>query len=297
MQVVVCLTSFNRTDCARISMEIVKLNWARKWPVVHACADAGYTRYIEDVLVRREPRPLTRGAHDLLVASMQGALDAFQADYIIHLEADTWVFDQSVMLRYLQRLEANPAAMIAASSWSTDRLPEWRRSPHMRRRMRARLATMLRTLGVRYGVRERKSISTQFFIARCTPEMMQLVASLQVEDRSFLEKVLYRAVVARFGRRAVIDMPEREPVHPRYRNSCDALTLVCHHWPSAAEAPSKRDYPLLEEADCLRGKKECLARANLRNHGPHMTRLLTSADLSYYNGSAARGVGSALSHS
>ncbi|WP_118183921.1 hypothetical protein [Paraburkholderia phosphatilytica] len=296
MQVVICLTSFNRTDCARISMEIVKLNWAHKWPVVHACADPGYTRYIEDVLVRREPRPLTRGALDLLVASMQGAVDAFQADYVIHLEADTWVFDQNVLLRYIERLEQDPAALIAASSWSTDRLPEWRRSPELRRRLRARLATVLRPLGVRYGIRERKSISTQFFIAKCTPELLRTVSSLEVEDDAFLEKVLYRAVVERFGRRAVIDMPEREPVHPRYRNSCDALSLVCHHWPSAAEAPSMQDHPQLEATDCLRGKKECLERAKLHTHGPHMTRLLTSPDLSYYNGNAARGVGSALSH-
>lgn len=94
MQVVVCLTSFNRTDCARISMEIIKLNWPRKWPVVHACADASYTRYIEDILVMREPKPLTRGAHDLLVASMETAVTKLKADYVVHLEADTWIFDQ-----------------------------------------------------------------------------------------------------------------------------------------------------------------------------------------------------------
>src|ERR1700739_2344011 len=138
MQVVVCLTSFNRIDCARISMEIIKLNWAHKWPVVHACSDAGYTRYIEDVLVKRDPQPLTAGALDLLIASVNAAVTRFHVEYVIHLEADTWIFDQRVIQRYLEQLEAHPEAVIAASSWSTDCVPAWKRSPLLGRRLRAR---------------------------------------------------------------------------------------------------------------------------------------------------------------
>jgi hypothetical protein len=159
MQVVVCLTSFNRIDCARISMEIIKLNWPRKWPVVHACSDAGYTRYIEDVLVKREPRPLTAGALDLLVASINAAAARFQAEYVIHLEADTWIFNQNVILRYLEQLAENPRAVIAASSWSKDCVPAWKRSPSLGRRLRARLASVLRPFGSSYGTRERRGPS------------------------------------------------------------------------------------------------------------------------------------------
>ncbi|MEM5369858.1 hypothetical protein V4C53_28015 [Paraburkholderia azotifigens] len=282
MQVVVCLTSFNRTDCARISMEIVKLNWPRKWPVVHACADSTYTRYIEDILVMREPRPLTRGALDLLVASMEAAVTKLNADYIVHLEADTWIFDQNVILRYLERLENDPHALIAASSWSTDRVPEWTRSHDIRRRVRARLALLLRRVGSRYGIRDRKSLSTQFFIAKSTPAMLDLIKSLRAGDGDILEKLLYEAVVRRFGRRAVLGMHEREPVHPQFRDVCEPLSLVCHHWPSAADAPGPDPF------DRLRGKKEWLQAASLRTHGPHMKRLLSEADLRYYNGDAKR---------
>ncbi|MFP3184946.1 MAG: hypothetical protein RXS25_30025, partial [Paraburkholderia sp.] len=197
MQVVVCLTSFNRTDCARISMEIIKLNWAHKWPVVHACSGAGYTRYIEDVLVRREPRPLTVGAADLLLASVSAAVTRFKADYVVHLEADTWIFDQNVIKRYLEQLAENPHAMIAASSWSTDCVPAWKRSPQLGRRLRATLASVLRPLGSRYGIREPKTVSTQFFIARATPDFLQMLSTIRVKDDDFLEKILYAAVVER----------------------------------------------------------------------------------------------------
>ncbi|AXF01098.1 hypothetical protein [Paraburkholderia hospita] len=282
MQVVVCLTSFNRTDCARISMEIIKLNWPRKWPVVHACADASYTRYIEDILVMREPKPLTRGAHDLLVASIKTAVTKLKADYVIHLEADTWIFDQNVIVRYLERLEKSPHAVVAASSWSTDRVPEWSRSDDIRRRLRARLALWLRRCGSRYGIRDRKSLSTQFFIAKSTPAMLDVIRSLHPGDRDILEKRLYEGVIQRFGRRAVLGMDEREPVHPGFRDVCEPLSLVCHHWPSAADAPRHDAF------DRLRGKKEWLQAANLRTHGPHMKRLLSDTDLSYYNGDAKR---------
>ncbi|MGF6763750.1 hypothetical protein P3T24_004081 [Paraburkholderia sp. GAS33] len=288
MQVVVCLTSFNRIDCARISMEIIKLNWAYKWPVVHACSDDGYTRYIEDVLVKREPRPLTSGAADLLLASVTAAIDRFQADYVIHLEADTWIFDQNVIRRYLDKLAEKPHAMIAASSWSTDCIPQWKRSPLLGRRLRAGLASAIRPLGFRYGIRERKSLSTQFFIARATPAFLDMLSGMRVKDGDFLEKTLYAAVVERFGRRAIINMPEREPVHPHFRHACEPLSLFCQHWPSAEDAPTDRTHPDLTQDDRLRGKKECLATAPLMRRGPYMEQLLNSSDLRYYNGNAKR---------
>ncbi len=269
-------------------MEIIKLNWARQWPVVHACSDAGYTAYIEDVLVRREPRPLTVGAADLLLASINAAVTDLKVDYVIHLEADTWIFNQNVIKRYLDQLAGTPGAVIAASSWSTDCVPAWKRSPRLGRRLRARLAGVLRPFGLRYGIRETKSLSTQFFIAKATPDFLQMLSTIRVKDDDFLEKVLYTAVVERFGRRAIVDMPEREPVHPRFRHACEPLSLFCQHWPSAEDAPSAETHPDLTLADRLRGKKECLASASLKRHGPYMQQLLTSSDLGYYNGNAKR---------
>jgi len=58
-------------------MEIIKLNWASEWPVVHASSAPDYTRYLEDVQVKREPQPLTVGAADLLLASINAAVARF----------------------------------------------------------------------------------------------------------------------------------------------------------------------------------------------------------------------------
>lgn len=235
MQVVVCLTSFNRTDCVRISMEIIKLNWPRPWPVVHACADPSYVRYLEDRLVLRDPKPLTRGALDLLVSSIETAVTELNAVYVVHLEADTWVFDQDVIARYLEQLTQIPGAIIAASSWSTDYSSQWKRSNNIGRRLRALLASVIRPLGFSYGIRNRRSLSTQFFIAKATPAFLKMLKSLRVTDHAVLEKSLYEHVIDHFGKDAIIGMPEREPVHPRFRDSCEALSLVCHHFPSAAD--------------------------------------------------------------
>jgi len=284
MRVVVCITSYNRIDCARILAEIIKLNWNTSWPIVHATAASSYVKSLEDLVIYRDPKPLTRGALDLLKASIEAAVSRYTADYIIHLEADTWIFDPHIIHHYLTRLSSDPYAMIAASSWSFDRLPKWQISTEASRRARATLARLLRRIGIQYGIRETKSLATQFFIAKCTPEMRAMFLSLRADDHDRLERILYKCVTARFGKRAIIGMSEREPVHPHFRNACDGLSLISHHWPSAADAPTgafTTNEPII-------GKKEGLAAAALANQGPHMTRLLTSDDLSYYNGNAPR---------
>ena len=115
-----------------------------------------------------------------------------------------------------------------------------------------------------------------------------MLSGMRVKDGDFLEKALYAAVVERFGRRAIINMPEREPVHPHFRHACEPLSLFCQHWPSAEDAPTARTHPDLTQDDRLRGKKECLATAPLMRRGPYMEQLLNSSDLRYYNGNAKR---------
>lgn len=288
MKVVVCLTTYNRVDCAKISTEIIKLNWHEAWPIVHACSAQDYVPALEDKLLTRSPLPLTTGAFDLLTSSIVGAIKHFDADYVIHLEGDTWVFDQRVLLNYLEKLQADDNAVIAASSWSIDYAPSWRVSRKIGRRFRYLMTRLLRPLGSRYGIRERKSLSTQFFIAKSTPAFVDMLTSMVVKEDDLLEKVLYRAVNKRFGKGAVIPMEEREPMRPDYRNSCPALHLVCQHWPEACDTSDIVGDIDFSPKDFLKGKKESLAEAKLPNSGPNMRRLLDSDDLRYYNGSAKR---------
>jgi hypothetical protein len=269
-------------------MEIIKFNWPQRWPVVHACSHAGYEPYLEDVLLPRMPQPLTTGALDLLVTSLGSAVDRFNADFVVHLEADTWILNQLIIIRYLQKLQADPDSVIAASTWSADRAPEWKNSNKPGKRARHALARIVRPLGFSYGIRQEKSLSTQFFIAKATPAFMQMIESLTANDDDFLEKLLYSAVLKRFGAKGIVGMPEREPVHPKFRNVCTALSLYCQHWPSAEDAPHIDTEPFLAPTDRLQGKRESLASARFALQGPHMRRLLESADLRYYNGDAKR---------
>jgi hypothetical protein len=279
LRIAVCLTSYNRVDCARISQEIIKLNWPETWYVVHATSDQTYQPYLEDVVVHREPKPLTQGALDLLISAVNAAHSEIPGgvDYVIHLEADTWIADQSVLQAYVDRLAANPDAMIAASAWSYDCVPEWANSNSRRRRLRASVSRTLRTLGLATGIRGLNTISTQFFVAKSSVSFRKALASIHANDGDVLEKLLYAAITKVHGKKAIIGMPEREPVHPGFRTTCDDLTLAAHHWPSAADHPASRP-----------GKKEWLGAQQFTKLGPNMERLLFSTDLQYYNGKASR---------
>ena len=48
---VVCMTTFNRIDCARINQEIIKLNYTNPFSIVHACSSSNYEKYLKDILV------------------------------------------------------------------------------------------------------------------------------------------------------------------------------------------------------------------------------------------------------
>ncbi|MEQ0777850.1 hypothetical protein ABLT15_36685 [Paraburkholderia tropica] len=278
-RVAVCITSFDRIDCALILQEIIKFNWPNKWYIVHATSSKNYDGYLEDVLILREQKKLTCGALDLLVSSIQAAKNNIPGgvDYIVHLEADTWIGNQSVVNKYLNILANKPDSIIAASSWSYDQVPMLLSDPFLRRQLRGLILRKLRALGFACGVGDRNSISTQFFIAKATPDFIDLVACIEANDDDFLEKLVYEKIVEKYGKTSIIPMAEREPVHPAYRYACDALSLATHHWPSSNEHSAS--YP---------GKKEWLIKQKFVSLGPHMERLLRESDLAYYNKGASR---------
>lgn len=95
--VVICMTTFNRIDCARINMEIIKLNYLIQWPIVHACSNQNYTQYFEDVLVKRQPKGMQEGALDLLIGWLEAANQNFSPDFMLHVESDTWLMNQAIL--------------------------------------------------------------------------------------------------------------------------------------------------------------------------------------------------------
>jgi hypothetical protein len=296
-RVVVGLTTHERVDCARINMEILKLNYAEQWPIVHACSGSSYEPYMEDELVRCESKTIIDGALNLIRQSFRAAADKYRPDYLIHLDADTWVFDQRVLQRYIELLERDDKAMIAASSWSTDQRPKWRRSRNPFDRLKWLLAKPLNAMGIGFGIKRRQTLSTQFFIVKNDPRMLKLLETLAPVEGHTLETDFYAAVVKEFGKRGIVGMVEREPVHPENRHWCPGMTLHCQHWPEQLPRPEGVSAQVVADgkyADGISGqyeipgKKDVLKAYGFAHLGPAMRRLLDSTDLDYYNAKAKR---------
>jgi hypothetical protein len=92
----------------------------------------------------------------------------------------------------------------------------------------------------------------------------------------------------RHGAAAIVGIPEAEPLRPAHRWLCEALTLYGQHWPTTIANPDPENPPDPGSHYDIPGKREILQRAPALRGGPHMQRLLTDPDLSYYNGKASR---------
>lgn len=200
-KVVVCMTNHNRPDCARINQEIIKLNYAQPWPIVHACSDPAYQPHMEDVLVRCQPRSFIEGALNLLRQSCRAAVEIYHPEYLLHVEADTWVFDQRVIQRYVDALDRQPDAFLAASTWSTDQRVQWRRLRHPFAKLKLGAARVLNALGSDFGVKRKQTLSSQFFIARNDARFFSMLDGIQPTLENTLEYDFHQAFVQAFGKR------------------------------------------------------------------------------------------------
>jgi hypothetical protein len=292
-KVVICMTNHERPDCARINQEIIKLNYAEPWLIVHACSDPTYQPHMEDVLVRCQPRTIIYGALNLLQQSCRAAVEVYNPQYLVHVEADTWVFNQDIIQRYIDRLDRDPKAFMAASTWSTDQRVQWRRQHRLFAKAKLGVAKVLNAMGNDFGVKRKQTLSTQFFIARNDPRLFSMLDSIQPTIENTLEYDFYQAFVKEFGKRGVIHITEREPVHPDNRHWCPSLTLHAQHWPEQLPRPANvpTDGTPMEGVTGqydIPGKKEVLAAYGFKHLGPAMRQLLDAADTSYYNPKAKR---------
>ena len=258
--VVICMTTYNRVDCARINMEIIKLNYQKQWPIVHGCSNSNWGKYLEDVLVKREAKGLQDGALDLLVNSLETANKEFHPDYIIHIEGDTWLMNQAILEKYIQKLEDNPKKVIAAARWNQDKTLVWKKS----NRFKYYLSKILNPLRLNFHVRSNNTLSSQFFIIKNDPRIIAGLQSLKsVPLTSSLETELFKIINNNFGKSSMLFMREREPMHPNYRDTCEALALYCQHSPNDKLEVIKK-YPSLKK-------------------GIYIKKLISSNDLGYYN--------------
>lgn len=294
------MTTFNRTDCARINQEIIKLNYSAPLQIVHACSSPDYGIHLEDVLVACSPpkaqdqdtsiQTLQRGALDLLKRSLAGAIEKFAPEYIIHLEGDTWIMDEQVIWNIISRMERNRELIICTSAWDEDQVA----FKHLKHRtlstwLHLRAAGIFRKLGRPYRLTCRDSLATQFFVIKTTPELLEVIDALEPIPGLDLEQAFYRAFMARFGEKNILRQSVREPIHPFNRFVCEGLSLFSQHWPARGTANDGRDptHPRYI-APTVDGKKETLLRFTSIRRGEHLQRLLNADTFDYYNAGASR---------
>ena len=278
--IAICLTSYNRIECAKINQEIFKLNFRTPFLVAHACSGAQKERYLEDAFIWCAPGSLNAGGMNLIQRSLELACDRFAPDYLVHLEADTWILDEQVILRFVGEMERNPQLLLATSAWSS--VSRWRRARHAIRELVRRPWGLLK---YQFDIVD---FTAQFFIVRNDPAVMRCILAMRPDENRRAERQLYDAYVKQFGLDTVLRMREREPVHPHNRQSCEALALYCHHWPASGTAePRSPDEAHGERPDRI-GKREALLRYPQISRGAAIQRLLNATSFEYYNPGASR---------
>lgn len=278
--IAICLTSHDRVDCAKINQEIFKLNFRTPFRVVHACSGAQKERYLEDAFVWCEPQPINVGAVNLIQRSFELACERFAPHYLVHLEADTWILDEQVILRFVHEMERNRHLLLATSAWWT--VSRWRRARYA---IRAAFEKPWALLKHRFDIMD---FSTQFFIVRNDPAVLRCILDMPATGQRRVERQFFDAWLSRFGLDTVLRMREREPVHPHHRQMCEALALYCQHWPARGTAePRSLQDPHFAGCDQI-GKKEALLRFPQIRRGAAIQRLLSANSFDYYNPGASR---------
>jgi hypothetical protein len=278
--IAICLTSHDRIDCAKINQEIFKLNFRTPFRIVHACSGAQKEPYLEDAFVWCEPKPINVGAVNLIQRSFELACEKFAPDYLVHLEADTWIMDEEVILRFVHEMERNPHLLLATSAWWT--VSRWRRARYAIRAMFEKPWALLKQ---RFDIID---FSTQFFIVRNDPRVLRCILDMPATGQRRVERQFFDAYLQRFGLETVLRMREREPVHPHNRQMCEALALYCQHWPALGTAePHAVEGRQLAGRDQI-GKKEALLKFPRIRRGAAIQRLLSATSFDYYNPGASR---------
>lgn len=301
---VVCMTTFNRIDCARINQEIIKLNYSNPFLIVHACSSSNYEKYLEDVLVTCKQAPLQtlqtsvterieilqRGALNLLQQSMASTQEAFHPEYIIHLEGDTWIMDEQIIQDIIAKMDRNKELMICTSAWDEDLLVfKYLKQPSITSKLHLWFASAVRRLGYPFRLACRDSLATQFFVIRAIPEVMECFRTLETIPGCDLEQALYRRFMRQFGERNILRQRVREPIHPFNRYVCERLSLFSQHWPARGTANDQRDptHPRYI-SPTLDGKRETLLRFPSIYRGEYLQKLLDAKSFEYYNPGASR---------
>lgn len=284
------MTTYNRVDCARINQEIIKLNYKHPFKIAHTCSSDNYQQYIEDAYLQCSPKSLQSGASDLLKQSLKLAMDSFSPEYIVHLEGDTWIMDESIIYDLITEMDNNKSLMIATSAWDEDLLEfQYLKNPSFKLKLERAYANLARSFGKDYKLACRDSLATQFFVIRTTPEMLNCFFGLEPIPGIDLEQALYKRFMSHFNEENILRIKKREPIHPHNRYTTEKLAFYSQHWPAKGTANDDREptHPRYISPQCD-GKRETLEHFTSVRNGKYIQKLLNTKSFDYYNFGASR---------
>lgn len=275
--ILVCMTTYNRIDCARINQEVIKYNYPFPLTIVHACSDPKYNGYIEDILIKSEPLPLRLGALQLLKDSLKAATEEFNPSYIIHIEGDTWLLDENIILNLINQMSKNENILLCASSWEN---LDPTTLPFDKKDLFSSLQLLKGKISRILGLNKNKmfDFATQFFIIKNHKPLIDALASITPNEDILLEKLFFNTFMSIANIENVLRLTAREPALPKYRWTCPPIELYSQHWPS--KETLEKEY---NNYNNIQGKKEVLlTHRNIRS-GYYIEKLIKSNNYDYYN--------------
>lgn len=284
MKIGVLLYTHNRTDDARINMEIIRNVWSKKdalkdITMVHSFnGEKGWwpEKYLEDELLYLKNPGHFAGAEVLINEGVRCFQEKHpNVDYVVLLASDTWLMKPEYLENVLGAMQKEKKHL-ATSVWGTKKLTNiWKRGCALDFSVfDLKWTTESKLFPIRY--KEFKDRFGELFFYNDQTIYLKILFMVR-----FLEAVWRSGVVPsenilkRVADEHIYRMREREPVH---QDGQENLIFKINYfrrkmyWPDIGLATYHEPEP-----------KRCILKKIKLNGGESMSRLLGSKDLSYYN--------------
>jgi hypothetical protein len=286
MRIGILIYTYNRTDDARINMEIIRNLWSKKdalkdTTIVHSYSgEQGWwpEKYLEDELLRLNNPGHFSGAELLLNEGVKCFADKYpDIEYVITLASDTWLIKPEYVQNLIATMQKESKFLATCTWYTAKRNNIWDCGMALDFNVFNRpWATKYGLFPVRFGEFMQKY--GEIFVYQDKLVLLEHVFALrfrQAIERS--EFVPSEDVLKQIAEKHIHRIAEREPVHFRkslFRKRADRkmywpdIGLLGHHDP----APKRT---ILKKIDT--------------HIGEHADRLIKSSNLGYYN-NGVRGV-------
>ncbi|MFZ2664269.1 MAG: hypothetical protein WAX66_02820 [Patescibacteria group bacterium] len=278
MNVAVVISTYNRTDDAKINMELIRNLWKptnlfNDIKIIHTyngLKEWYQERYLEDSLVVVKNKGHFHGAADLLDKGFaEISKQHWSIDYVIFLSADTWLLDPNFLSKIIKEMDEKDL-YLATNTW--DALPG--KPGNVFKAMAVdffildyKWALKSKIFPINYGEFKEKFEDLYYYQAQIIMVERILIAHFlrAIHKQTNIDSEIFILANKRIK---IID--EREPVHERLDENNQYVRKM--YWPEIGLITEHKP----------ENKKIILKNLSI-NVGPNCKKLVNSEDSSYYN--------------